>query len=186
MTDAGRATVRWVVIAAGAAVTLASVLACRSEDWPIYAVFVLLSFFVHLPAVEMLPHVPIPVAELVTNIAFLYIGGPPIIFLRFIPPIVFASIPGRARLRSRGPLFGCMNGTADDSPAAVAADWSAWTLGLGARYAVVWALLPAGNAVDHPGVMLLGEVVGYAVAGLLVLLPIYSFRPFLREARQGT
>src|SRR5262249_35189885 len=135
---------------------------------------------------EMLPHVPIPVAELVTNIAFLYIGGPPIIFLRFIPPIVFASMPGRARLRWRVRLFGCMNGTADDSPAAVAADWSAWTLGLGARYAVVWALLPAGNAVDHPGVMLLGEVVGYAVAGLLVLLPIFSFRPFLREARQGT
>jgi len=79
-----------------------------------------------------------------------------------------------------------VDGMADDSAAAVAADWSAWTLGLGARYAVVWALLPAGNAVDHPDVMLLGEVVGYAVAGLLVLLPIYSFRPFLREARHGT
>lgn len=186
MTEAGRSTMRGMVIAAGAGVTLASALAWRSENWPIYAVFVLLSFLVHLPAVEVLPHVPLPVAELVTNIAFLYIGGPAIIVLRFIPPIVFASMPGRFRLRWRVRLFGSMDGIADDSTAAVAADWSAWTLGLGARYAVVWALLPAGNAVDHPGVMLLGEVVGYAVAGFLVLLPIYSFRPFLREARQGT
>jgi signal transduction histidine kinase len=186
MTEAGRSTMRGVVIAAGAGVTLASALSWRSENWPIYVVFVLLSFLVHLPAVEVLPHVPLPVAELVTNIAFLYIGGPAVIVLRFIPPIVFASIPGRFRSRWRVRLFGCRDGMTDDSTAAVAADWSAWTLGLGARYAVVWALLPAGNAVDHPGVMLLGEVVGYAVAGLLVLLPIYSFRPFLREARQGT
>ncbi|HJW69942.1 MAG TPA: HAMP domain-containing sensor histidine kinase [Candidatus Binatia bacterium] len=186
MTESGRSTMRGLVIAAGAGVTLASALAWRSEDWPIYVVFVLLSFLVHLPAVEVLPHVPLPVAELVTNIAFLYIGGPPIIVLRFIPPVVFASIPGRMRLRWRMRLFGCPNGTADDSAAKVAADWSAWTLGLGARWSVVWALLPHGNAVGHPGVMLLGEVVGYAVSGLLVLLPIYSFRPFLREARQDT
>jgi signal transduction histidine kinase len=186
MTNAGRSTVRAVVIAAGVVVTLASALAWRNEDWPIYVVFVFLSFFVHLPAVEVLPHVPLPVAELVTNIGFLYIAGPPTIVLRFIPPIVFAAIPGGARRRWRMRLFGCMSGAADESPAAIAADWSAWTLGLGARWAVVWLLLPQGHAIEHPGVMLLGEVVGYTASGLLVLLPIYSFRPFLRQARHDT
>ena len=44
--------------------------------------------------------------------------------------------------------------------------------GLGARWGVVWALGVAGNATAHPAVMLVGEVVGYGVSGLLALLPI--------------
>jgi signal transduction histidine kinase len=186
MTDAGRSTVRWVVIAAGAAVTLASAFTWRSEDWPIYAVFVLLSFFVHLPAVEVLPSVPLPVAELVTSIGFLYIGGPATLPLRYIAPIVFAAIPGAIRLRWRMRLFGCVSGQVDQAPAAIVADWSQWTIALGARWCVVWALVSHGNATNHPGVMLLGELVGYSVSGLLALLPIYTFRPFLREARRDT
>jgi signal transduction histidine kinase len=180
MTDAGRSTVRALVIAAGVAVTLASAFTLRSENWPIYAVFFAISCLVHLPAVEVLPHVPLPVAELVTDIAFLYIAGPAIILVRHLGPTVLAAIPGRLRARWKVRLFGATVG-ADATPAALAADWSAWTLGLGARWGVVWMLGVAGDATAHPGVMLLGEVVGYTVSGLLALLPIYSFRPFLRS-----
>ncbi len=178
MTDTGRAAARAVVIAAGLAVNLASAFALRGEDWPIYVVFVLLSFLVHLPAVEVLPRVPLPVAELVTNVAFLYIGGPGIIVLRYVVPVAFAALPGDVRARLKVRVFGSAPG-AFTTPGEIAADWSAWTLGLGARWGVVWALGVAGNATAHPAVMLVGEVVGYGVSGLLALLPIYSFRPFL-------
>ena len=182
MTDAGRAAARTAVIAAGIAVNLASLLALRSADWPIYVVFVLLSFLVHLPAVEVLPHVPLPVAELVTNIAFLYIGGPGIIVLRYVVPAVFAALPGDVRTRLKVRVFGSAPG-AGTTAREIAADWSAWTLGLGARWCVVWALGAAGDATAHPTVMLAGELVGYGVSGLLALLPIYSFRPFLLGRR---
>jgi hypothetical protein len=148
MTGTARGTAQAVVIAAGVTVCLASSLALRRDDWPIYVVFVLLSFLVHIPAVEVLPRVPLPVAELVTNIAFLYIGGPGIILLRYVVPPVLAAIPDPVRARWKVRLFGSTAG-AEASVAALAADWSAWTLGLGARWAVVWALGAGATFVLH-------------------------------------
>jgi len=178
MTPTARAIVRGVVIAVAAAVTLASTFTFRSGDWPIYLVFVVLGLLVHLPAVEVLPHVPLPVAELVLNIAFLYIAGPAILILRYVVPLVLAAIPGSIRTRLNVRLFGA-SVTAETTSVALAADWSSWTLGLGARWCVVLAVGAQADPTGHPGVMLLAEVVGYATSGLLALLPIYSFRPFL-------
>jgi signal transduction histidine kinase len=182
MTERGRSAMRAVVIVAGLAVTVASAFAFRSQDWPIYVVFVLLSFVVHLPAVEVVPHMPMPVADLATTIGFLYIGGAPIILLRFATPLLIAAIPGPARARWAVRTFGLAGDQRDVARTALAADWANFTLGLGVRWWVAWSLVPNGTVTAHPGVILLAEVVGYACLGLLSTLPIYSFRslPTLR------
>jgi len=79
MTERGRSAVQAVLIGAALAVTVLSALAFRSQDWPIYVVFVVLWFVLNPLAVEVLPHLPLPVANLATVIGFLYIGGAPII-----------------------------------------------------------------------------------------------------------
>ncbi len=176
MTESARTVLRSVVIATAVAVTVASGFAIRAEDWPIYAVFVLLALTLHMPAVEVLPQMPIPVAYLAMTIGFLYIGGPPIILLQVLTPVLVAVLPGRIRTRWTLRTFG-VAGDRQATPATLAANWANFTLGLGARWFVVWLLVPDGNVTAHPGVILLAEVVAYASGGLLSMLPIYAFRP---------
>ena len=53
---------------------------------------------------------PLPVAGLVTNVAFLYIGGPGIIVLRYVVPVAFAALPGDVRARLKVRVFGSAPG----------------------------------------------------------------------------
>jgi signal transduction histidine kinase len=176
MTESARSALRSVVIAAAVAVTAASGFAIRAEDWPIYVVFVLFSLMLHMPAVEVLPQMPIPVAYLAMTIGFLYIGGPPIILLQVTTPFLVAVLPGRVRARWTLRTFG-VAGDLQATPATLAANWANFTLGLGVRWWVVSLLVSDGNVTAHPGVILLAELVAYASGGLLSTLPIYSFRP---------
>ena len=88
MNPSWRAALRSVVIVAGVAVTVASVLAFRLADWPTYVVFVLVSVILFLPYVEALPGVPLPIPEMAATIGFLYIAGLPIIILSDIAPLL--------------------------------------------------------------------------------------------------
>jgi signal transduction histidine kinase len=176
MTESARTALRSVVIAAAVAVTVASGFAIHAEDWPIYVVFVLLSLMLDMPAVEVLPQMPIPVAYLAMTIGFLYIGGPPIILLQVTTPFLVAVLPGRVRPRWTLRTFG-VAGDRQATPATLAANWANFTLGLGVRWWVVSLLVSDGNVTAHRGVILLAELVAYASGGLLSTLPIYTFRP---------
>src|SRR5262249_27067964 len=81
-----RATLRWLVIAGGVAVTVAATLALRRVDWPIYVAFLLLSLVLFGPGVEVLPGLMLPMPGLALCIGFLYVGGLPIILLRNAAP----------------------------------------------------------------------------------------------------
>lgn len=177
MTEPARSAVRAAVIAAGLGVTVASAVAIRSQDWPIYVVFILLWLVLNPPEVEVLPHLSMPVANLATTIGFLYIGGAPIIPLQFAALLVITCLPGPVRTRLGVRHFGRVGVQHDRTPATMLADSSNFSLGLGVRWWVASSLVPDGNVTAHPGVILLAEVVGYAALSLLSMLPIYSFRP---------
>jgi signal transduction histidine kinase len=174
MTERGRSAVRAVVIGAALAVTVLSALAFRSQDWPIYVVFVVLWFVLDPLAVEVLPHMPLPVANLATVIGFLYIGGAPIIVLQLVTTLVMAiSTPPFGRQWRRLGLAA----RHDIASAALWAGWANFTVGLGVRWWVASSLVPDGSVTAHPWVILLAEAVAYAGQSLLSMLPIYSFGP---------
>ena len=84
MNRASQLALRSLLIAAGLAVGIAAVLHVRLDDWPIYLAYSLLLPFLMVPSVEVLPRIVLAVADLATTIGFVYIGGLPIIVLRFL------------------------------------------------------------------------------------------------------
>jgi len=182
---------RGVAIAMGAAVAVASLLAFRLDDWPIYVTFVLLSMVLYRPTVEVLPSMVLPLPGLALTIGFLYVGGLPIIVLNnagsAIVLLVRALIPGRWRayvpeLRGGGTEF--VARMYEHNPNAWA-DWAAAAVGLGARWGIVSVLAPGVRPASQPGAMLVAELGGYVTWAAISMLPVFSFRPVLREAWEG-
>ena len=183
---------RWIVVAAGVAVTLAGAFAMRLEDWPIYLAFVLLSLVLFGPAVEVMPGLTLPMPGLALCLGFLYVGGLPIVFLRNLaPPFLIQllrwAVPARWRAELVGPRWGYGPALplleADDRvPAVVAADWSTFSLGLAVRWGIVSMLVGDGRPTAHPGAIVAAEIGGYAVWALLSGTPILSFRTFMWPA----
>jgi signal transduction histidine kinase len=196
MNPVWRALVRAVLITAGAGVTLASLLAFRLADWPIYLAFVLISVVLFLPYVEVLPRLTLPIPEMAATIGFLYIGGLPIILLRNLAPLVTwvarRVLPERWRNRvpqlradaARRELF-AVGWNAAAINAGILAEWSTFVLGLGVRWWVVSMLIPGGAPATHAGAIAVAEVAGYACWGLLSILPIYTNGPLLALSSEG-
>lgn len=179
---------RAVVLAAGIAVTLAGALAMRLEDWPIYVAFVVLALVLFGPAVEVAPGLTLPMPGLALCLGFLYVGGLPIVFLRNLaPPFLIQllrwAVPPRWRHELVGPRWGrgpaLPLAPADDrTAAAVAADWAAFSVGLGVRWGIVSVLVPDGPPYADPAAIVLAEAGGYATWAALSALPVLSFRVF--------
>src|SRR5215468_10913430 len=184
-----RAALRGLTIAAGVIVALLSVLAFRLVDWPIYVAFVLLSLVLFRPYVEMPDDLILPMPGLALTIGFLYLGGLPIITLRLVESLAMEALRWTvpARWRGRVASVGGAVGLAavpwrlTDARArtAVAAEWGVFGLGLAVRWWVVRWLVPGGDVTQHAGSIAVAEAAGYAVWGLLALLPIFTYRPFL-------
>ena len=194
MASAWRTTQRTLVIAAGGAVLVWSLLAFRRTDCSIYVAFTLLSLVVFVPSVEVLPHLVIGIPQLAVTIGFLYIGGPPIIALAQIPSILTQQVlrrrfperwkrrlPQVYRISIRTDLFA----GGQTSWAQLLAEVATFSLGLAARWCVVIALVPGGRPTEHPGIMVLAELAGQVCWGLLALLRIYPDRTLLPLAFPG-
>ena len=190
-----RAALRGPLLAAGAAVTVWSALQLRLADWPIYAVYAVLSVLLFRFYVEVLPTLVLPVPGLALTIGFLYVGGPPIIVLRLAEPVLAsglrAVVPARWRDRLVGASVGGAGSVASlfwikewSDRAAAAAEWAQFALGLAVRWWVVSWLVPGGDVTHHPAAIALAELVGYAGWGLLSMFPIYYYRPFWLWYRQ--
>jgi signal transduction histidine kinase len=180
---------RAFVVVAGIAVTVAGALAMRVEDWPIYVVFVALALVLFGPAVEVVPGLTLPMPGLALCLGFLYVGGLPIVFLRNLaPPFLIQllrwAVPPRWRGElvgprwGRGPALPLLWGTDDRDRPGVAADWAAFSLGLGVRWGIVSLLVGDGRPAAHPGAIVVAEAGGYACWALLSALPVLSFRAF--------
>lgn len=63
--------------------------------------------------------------------------------------------------------------------AGIAAEWALFGIGLATRWAIVCALVPEGSPTENLWVIGIAELGGYAVWGLLSVLPIYPDRPLL-------
>lgn len=199
MKTIGRLALRTLVILAGSGVAVASLLSFRAADWPIYAVFLIVSVLLFLPYVEVLPTVALPIPEMAATIGFLYIGGLPIILLRNIAPLFMRVLRGilperwkerLPQLRSAAPTvrreFFAVGWRADtETSAGAAAEWAAFTLGLGIRWWIVSRLVPHALPVGASGAMVVAEAGGYVTWGLLSILPIYPDRPLLALSSGG-
>ena len=188
-----RAALRWPMIAAGAAVTVWSVLQFRLADWPIYVVYALLSVVLFRFYVEVLPDMHLPVPGLALTIGFLYVGGPPIIVLRLAEPVLASALRALVPARWRDRLVGASVGGAGavaslfwirewSGRAAAAAEWASFALGLAVRWWVVSRLVPGGDVTRHPTAIAVAELAGYLAWAPMATLPIYSYRPFLPPA----
>jgi signal transduction histidine kinase len=185
---------RALVVVVGVAVTVAGMLALRIEDWPIYVAFVVLSLLLFGPAVEIVPGLTLPMPGLALCLGFLYVGGLPILFLRNLaPPFLIQllqwAVPPRWRDELVGPRWG--RGPAlpkwggDEGGPFVAADWSAFSIGLAVRWWIASSLVPSGPPIANPGAIVLAECGGYAVWSVLSALPVMSFDVFQRTAPRG-
>jgi signal transduction histidine kinase len=181
-----------LVIAAATVVSVESVLEIHLADWPIYVTFLAVYLVVYLFAVEVLPGLILPIPNMAVAIGFLYIGGLPIILLRALtPPLVQPFIPilperlrhhiAEAATREAGRRFWDLWAWAPKSGtnAEAAAEWAIFAIGLALRWWIVRALVPQGLPAAHPGAIALAELGGYAVWGLLSLLPIFPDRALL-------
>ena len=188
MTPRTRSVLRWLVIAAGGVVTVASVFTFRHDDLPSYVTFALLSLALYGPWVEVLPELGMPMPGIALTIGFLYITGPFVITLRVVMPLalrlVRATVPERWAVWLPDMVGGAgelvAGSTAAKFPprprAVVAAEYAVFALGLGTRWGIVSLLVPDGHPAARPLAILLGEVAGYACWGTLALLPLYRFQ----------
>jgi signal transduction histidine kinase len=195
MTPGQRSVLRALVILAGAVLMVASLLAFRAADLPIYLVFLLVSIVLFQPYVEVVPTLAIPIPEMAATIAFLYIGGLPIIVLYNVTPILTRllrrvlperwkeRIPQlRSTVRAAGrELFSLDHATG----AGIGAEWAALALGLGIRWWIVSWLVPNALPPTNPGAILVAEVGGYACWSLLYSLPIYPDRQLVALPSEG-
>jgi signal transduction histidine kinase len=183
MSESGRSAARLLVIAAGIAVGIASLLSMRWQDWPLYAAFFLLSGFLFLPGVEVMPRVQLGIAEMAATFGFLYIAGPPVIVLRLFSPLI------TRRLRRLVPstwvdslpaypafhLFDVIFAERQERMR-LAAEWSTFNIGLAARWITASLLMPSAPPVTDSAAIITAEIVGYATLGALSRLPIFPDR----------
>lgn len=192
MSESSRTAVRALVIAAGLAVGVASLFTFRSQDWPIYLTFFVLSGVLFLPGVEVMPRVHLGIAEIAATFGFLYIAGPPIILLRLFSPLITQRL--RQMLPARWaanlppfPAFHLFDVILAEGRERVRllAEWSTFALGLGARWLVASSLVRTGPPVTDALAILMAEISGYATLGLLSSLPIYPERPLWPGEDEG-
>lgn len=176
MTPAWRSALRGAVIAAGVAVTLASVLAMRRADWPIYVVFSVLSIALFKPYVEVVRGVPLPIPLLATTLGFLYIGGLPIVALTTVPSLLTLLLRSVLPRDWRQRVPWVQTGGAESAT---------YVLGLGVRWWIVSVLVPGQPATAHPWAMFAAEICGYAVWLTFAIAPIYPDRPFFVISSEG-
>lgn len=192
-----RTAVRSAVVAAGAAVIVASVLRFQLADWPIYVTYFALLMVLFSPTVEVLPRLALGVPEMATTLGFLYIGGLPIIVLRILVPIVIratlAIMPERWKQGlphprndvgpARRDLFSSTWGTG--ARIGTIAEWATDALGLGVRWWIASALVPDSPPVTEAAAIAAAELGGYVCWGLLSILPIYPDRTLLPLSVKG-
>jgi signal transduction histidine kinase len=179
---------RAFVVVLGVAVTVAGAVALRPEDWRIYVAFVVLSLFLFGPAVEVVPGLTLPMPGLALCLGFLYVGGLPIVFLRNVaPPFLIQLlqwvVPPRWRPELVGPRWGFgpalpLLDADDRTRGKAAADWSAFSIGLGVRWGIVSLLVPDGPPYTDPVAIVLAELGGYCCWAALTSLPVLSFQAF--------
>jgi signal transduction histidine kinase len=194
VTERGRNALRALVIAGGVAAVAASLLSFRASDWPIYLAYLIVGTILHLPYVEVLPSMPIPIPGLAATIGFLYIGGLPILVLQMVSGVLTHLLYPRFPASWRSVMHptwppGGMAGVRAGAPGEVLmgrADWATFLLGLAARWAIVTAIVHDGRPTAHPGAMAVAELGGYLAWMLVSALPIYSFRsPVWSMAERG-
>jgi len=196
MSPAARRLIRGAVIVGGASVTLASVLAFRVADWLIYLVFCILSALLFVPQVEVLPGVTLPLPQMAVTIGFLYIGGLPIIALTNVAGaltrVLRTALPRRWTDRlpqleaaAARELFASSWQAGARLDVTAVAEWATFTLGLGARWWIVAALVHGGAPTAAPWAMGVAEIAGHVAWGLLAILPIYRNGPLLALSPVG-
>ena len=184
MSERARTALRALVVVGGVAAIAASLLSFRASDWPIYVAYLAVATILHLPYVEVLPSMPIPIPGLAASIGFLYIGGLPILVLQMVSgvlthllyqlfPISWRSAMHPTWLPGRGAL---VRASVPNEVIMGRADWATFLLGLAARWAIAAAIVQGDRPTAHPAAMAVAEFGGYLVWMLLSALPIYSFR----------
>lgn len=181
MSSGMRFVLRGVVVVAGSVVMIASVLAFRFADWPIYAVFLLVQLVVFFPAVTVMPGVTIGIAQLTTTIAFLYIGGLPIIVLTNVLPAIMRLLRPRlpAQLQQLvADRHDLLSGGARID-ARLVGEIAMFSIGLGVRWWIISVLAPGVPPTAAPWAVAIAEICGQQTWGLLSILPIYPDRTML-------
>jgi signal transduction histidine kinase len=198
VTARARFALRVLVIASGAAATLAGALALRLADWRTYAVYLALSFLLFAPAVEVVPGLALPMPSLALTIGFVYVGGLPVVFLRNLAPptctqLVRFLLPERWHDRLPERFWATQYLGARRSRtvprSAVGAEWAMFSIGLGVRWCVASRLVPDGVPAGYPMAVLVAELAGYLCWTALSFAPILSFSDVLfarPEARLRT
>jgi signal transduction histidine kinase len=191
MTRWQQTALRGAVIAAGAAVVLASLLSFERAQWALYLVYFAIAMVLYPPAVEMLPRLVIGIPSVAAGIGFLYIGGLPIIALNLLavfsirvartalPAQWLSRVPPLRALAARRDLAGGGSQLLSEFV-------PEYALGLGVRWAVVGLLAGPTPPTAAPGAIAAAEVCGYVVWGLLSIMPIYPRHTLLPLAdREG-
>lgn len=192
MTPALRTTLRSLLVAGGIATTAAGVATMQVAEWPIYLVYVVLSLLLFPLVVEVIPGLGLPMPGLALSLGFLYIGGLPIVALRnlalpAVAQVLRIALPERWWLRvpvwSRTLGIGSLvPGLHQGDRMEVAADWSMFAVGMGARWAIASAVAGPERPAGDLAAMALAELGGYACWGACSALPILSFPPVASPA----
>src|SRR5262245_25335816 len=118
MTPQRQRALHRALVAAGVGVLIASLLAFRWADWPIYLAYFALALILYPPVVEVMPRLVIGIPSVAAGVGFLYIGGLPIIALNLlavtcirvsrsaIPSQWLAGVPALRALVARRDLAG--------------------------------------------------------------------------------
>jgi signal transduction histidine kinase len=191
---AWRLVLSGLVLSGGALVMLAGMLAFDPAQWPVYAAYLALAFVLYPPVVRMLPGLVIGIPSVAVSIGFLYVAGLPIVILNLaivlairamrslVPAGWLDHMPWLRAIAARRDLAaGGGSFFSEFAPEA-----ATYALGLAARWEVATLLAGHTRPTDAPWAMAVAEVCGYAVWGVLSILPIFPNRTLLPLAdREG-
>jgi signal transduction histidine kinase len=187
-------SLRWLLLAGGVAVLMASVWAFEWERWPVYLTYCGIAMVLYPPVVRMLPGLVIGIPSVAAGIGFLYIAGLPIITLNLLAVLFIRAARARLpeRWLARRPLLDQLAARRDlagggaQTLSQFASESATYAIGLGARWAVASTLATPGEPTAAPWAMATAEVCGYTVWGVLSILPIYPDRSLLPlDDREG-
>jgi signal transduction histidine kinase len=194
MTGWLRPALRWLVLAGGCAVLLASLFSFERASWPIYLAYLAMALLLYPPVVVVLPRLSIGIPSVAAGLGFLYIAGLPIITLNLfavlciravrslLPARWVAAVPPLRLLAARHDLAG----GGSPSFAEFVPESATYALGLGARWAIASLLAGSTPPTAAPWAIAAAEVGGYVTWGLLSILPIYPDHTLLPLAdREG-
>jgi signal transduction histidine kinase len=178
---------RSLVVAVGGAVIVVSILSFEWARWPVYLAYFAIAMTLYPPVVRVLPGLVIGIPSVAAGIGFLYIAGLPIVVLNLLavlsvraartalPATWLERFAPLADLAARRDLAG---GGAQ-SLAQFIPESAIYALGLAVRWGVASLLAAPRPPTAAPEAILAGEVCGYAVWGVLSILPIFPDRPLL-------